>query len=225
METTPEFDPEEEPSTNVSPTTFIGRAPILDTIKQHLLKGQHVCLYGDRGIGKTAITEEVVRWLRVEKPSLRVIHLADEMTFKIRLERLARELHELGLFNHPLIPPDEMATLKWSQISKRTHVLTLHELGAAVVTSMRGEGILLVMDSVNKVKPTDQAWMQDIIKNSVCLLATRDKDEKNIKALLARFEMVYVPPLAKGEAYAMMDAFLETHPVPSTDPKHYRKAV
>jgi hypothetical protein len=94
-----------------------------------------------------------------------------------------------------------------------------------VVTSLRGEGVLLVMDSVNKVKPTDQAWMQDIIKNSVCLLATRDKDEKHIKSLLARFEMVAVPALAKGEAYAMMDAFLETHPIPSTDPKHYRKAV
>jgi energy-coupling factor transporter ATP-binding protein EcfA2 len=205
--------------------TFIGRAPILDTIKQHLLKGQHVCLYGDRGIGKTAITEEVVRWLREEKPGLRVIHLADEMTFKIRLERLAKELHELRLFQHPLIPPDEMATLKWPQISKRTHVLTLHELGSAVVTSLRGEGILLVMDSVNKVKPTDQAWMQDIIKNSVCLLATRDKDDKNLKPLLARFELVYVPPLSKGEAYDMMEAFLVTHPVPSTDPKHYRKAV
>jgi ABC-type transporter Mla maintaining outer membrane lipid asymmetry ATPase subunit MlaF len=102
---------EGQSSTQARMISFIGRAPILDSVKQHLLKGQHVCLYGDRGIGKTAITEEVVRWLRTEKPSLRVIHLADEMTFKIRLERFARELHELGLFKHPLIPPDEMATL------------------------------------------------------------------------------------------------------------------
>lgn len=216
----------EEPLANqIITTTFIGRSSILDTAKQHLLKGQHVCLYGDRGIGKTAITEEVVRWLREEKPGLRVIHLADEMTFKNLLIQLVKELHELGLFNHPLIPPDEMATLKWPQISKRTRALTLHELGSAVVTSLRGEGVLLVIDSLNKVKPTDQAWLQDIIKNAVCLLATRDKDEKNLKPLLARFELVHVPPLSKGEAYDLMEAFLVEHPVPSTDPKHYRKAV
>ena len=188
MEASLEVEQEEQPSTQALAPTFIGRSALLDSIKQHLLKGQHVCLHGDRGIGKTAITEEVVRWLREEKPGLRVLHLADEMTFKNLLIQLARELHELGLFTHPLISPNEMATLEWPQISKRTRALTLHELGSAVVTSLRGEGVLLILDSVNKVKPTDQAWLQDIIKNAVCLLATRDKDEKNLKPLLARFE-------------------------------------
>ncbi len=218
-------DREDTSSTPTRPASFVGRVEILDTVKQHLLKGQHVCLYGDRGIGKTGIVEEVVRWLREEKPGLRVVHVADEMTFKNLLVQLAKELHELGLFRHPLISPDEMETLKWPQISKRTRALTLHELGSAVVTSLRGEGILLVIDSLNKVKPTDQAWLQDIIKNAVCLIATRDKDEKNMKPLLARFEMVYVPPLSRSEAYEMMEALLVEHPVPSTDPKHYRKAV
>lgn len=208
-----------------SPTAFVGREDILDTVKEHLLKGQHVCLYGDRGIGKTAITEEVVLWLKEEKPNLRFIHVADEMTFKNLLVALARELHELGIFRHPLISPDEIETLGWPQISKRTRALTLHELGSAVVTSLRGEGVLLLLDSINKVKPTDQAWLQDIIKNAVCVIATRDKDEKNLKPLLARFELVHVPPFSRSEAYDMMEAFLAEHPVPSTDPKHYRKAV
>lgn len=205
--------------------SFVGREEILATIKAHLAKGQHVCLHGDRGIGKSAIIEEVVRWLREEKPGLRVVHVPDEMTFKNLLVYLARELHELGLFRHPLIPADEMERLGWPHISKRTRALTLYELGSAVVTSLRGEGVLLVIDSLNKVKPTDQAWLQDIIKNAVCLVATRDKDEKNLKPLLARFELVEVPPLTRSEAYDMMDALLAVHPVPSTDPKHYRKAV
>jgi hypothetical protein len=225
MQATQEVEQEEQPSTKNSAPAFIGRSDILDTVKQHLLKGQHVCLYGDRGIGKTAITEEFVRWLRAEKPGLRVIHLADEMTFKNLLVQLARELHELGIFRHPLISPDEMEELEWPQISKRTRALTLHELGSTVVTSLRGEGVFLVIDSLNKVKPTDQAWLQDIIKNAVCLLATRDKDEKNLKPLLSRFELVHVPPLSKTEAYDLMEVMLVEHPVPSTDPKHYRKAV
>jgi len=226
MEMTAEDDEREETSsTHARPTPFVGRAEILATVKEHLLKGQHVCLYGDRGIGKTAITEEIVLWLKEEKPNLRFIHVSDEMTFKNLLVSLARELHELGIFRHPLIAPEEMGTLGWSQISKRTRALTLHELGSAVVTSLRGEGLLLVIDSLNKVKPTDQAWLQDIIKNAVCLLATRDKDEKNLKPLLARFELVHVPPLSRSEAYDLMEAFLVEHPVPSTDQKHYRKAV
>lgn len=212
-------------TSQISVTSFVGRDEILDTVQQHLLKGQHVCLYGDRGIGKTAIVEEVVRWLRDEKPGLRAVHVADEMTFKNLLVQLAKELHELGLFRHPLISPDEMEELEWSQISKRTRALTLHELGSAVVTSLRGEGVLMVIDSLNKVKPTDQAWLLDIIKNAVCVIATRDKDERNMKPLLARFELVYVPSLTRAEAYEMMDALLAEHPVPSTDPKHYRKAV
>lgn len=225
MDASSDVEHDEHSSSQAATPTFVGRGEILDTVKQHLLKGQHVCLYGDRGIGKTAIVEEVVRWLRDEKAGLRVVHVADEMTFKNLLVQLAKELHELGLFRHPLISPDEMEELEWPQISKRTRALTLHELGSAVVTSLRGEGVLMVIDSLNKVKPTDQAWLQDIIKNAVCLLATRDKDERNMKPLLARFELVYVPPLTRAEAYEMMDALLAEHPVPSTDPKHYRKAV
>ena len=57
------------------------------------------------------------------------------------------------------------------------------------------------------------------------MIATRDKDEKNLKPLLARFELVKVPTLSRSEAYDMMDVLLAEHPVPSTDPKHYRKAV
>ncbi len=108
-----EAEQEERPSTQAPPIAFVGREEVLDTIKRHLLKGQHVCLYGDRGIGKTAIVEETVRWLREEKPGLRFIHVADEMTFKNLLVSLARGLHELGLFRHPLIGPDEIADLEW----------------------------------------------------------------------------------------------------------------
>lgn len=225
METEQDAEMEETLSAQVPSTAFVGREEILDTIKRHLLKGQHVCLVGDRGIGKTAIIEEVVRWLREEKPGLRLIHVADEMTFKNLLVSLARGLHELGLFRHPLIGPDEIADLEWRQISKRTRALTLHELGSAVVTSLRGEGVLLILDSVNRVKPTDQAWLEDIVRNAVCLLATRDKNEKNLKPLLARFELVEVPPLSRREAQAMIDALTAERPVPSVDPKHYSKSV
>jgi hypothetical protein len=62
--------------------------------------------------------------------------------------------------------------------------------------------VLLILDSVNRVKPTDQAWLEEIVGNAVCVLATRDKDEKNLKPLLARFELVEVPPLSRREAQA-----------------------
>jgi hypothetical protein len=124
-----------------------------------------------------------------------------------------------------LIGPDEIADLEWRQISKRTRALTLHELGSAVVTSLRGEGVLLILDSVNRVKPTDQAWLEEIVKNAVCLLSTRDKDEKNLKPLLARFELIEVPPLSRRETQALIDALTAEHPVPSVDPKHYGRAV
>ena len=225
METAQETEQEERPSTQARSTAFVGREEILDTIKRHLLKGQHVCINGDRGIGKTAIIEEIVRFLREEKPGLRFIHVADEMTFKNLLVALARGLHELGLFRHPLIGPDEIADLEWRQISKRTRALTLHELGSAVVTSLRGEGVILILDSVNRIKPTDQAWLEEIVRNAVCLLATRDKDEKNLKPLLARFELVAVPPLSRREAQALIDVVTAEHPVPSVDPKHYSKSV
>jgi integrase/recombinase XerD len=119
-----------------------------------------------------------------------------------------------------------MKSLIWNGgSSKRTRALTLHELGSAVVTSLRGEGVLLILDSINRVKPTDQAWLEEIVKNAVCVLATRDKDEKNLKPLLARFELVQVPPLSRREAQALMDALMEEQPVPSVDPRHYQKAV
>jgi AAA ATPase-like protein len=216
---------EENPPIQAPSPTFIGREEILASLQRHLLKGQHVALFGDRGIGKTAIVEEVVRWLREEKPGLRFIHVADEMTFKNLLVAVAKGLHELGLFRHPLIGPDEIADLEWRQISKRTRSLTLHELGSAVVTSLRGEGVVLILDSVNHLKPTDQAWLEEIVRNAVCVLATRDKDEKNLKPLLARFELIEVPPLSRREAQALIDALTAEHPVPSVDPKHYGKAV
>ncbi|MSQ48540.1 MAG: ATP-binding protein [Deltaproteobacteria bacterium] len=225
METTQDTEQEETTSPHAPFTAFVGREEIVDDIKRHLLKGQHVCLSGDRGIGKTAIVEEIVRFLREERPGLRFLHLADEMTFKNLLVSLARGLHELRLFRHPLIGPDEIADLEWRQISKRTRALTLHELGAAVVTSLRGEGVLLLLDSVNRVKPTDHAWLNDIIRNAVCLVATRDKTEKNLKPLLARFALIEVPPLSRREAQALIDVLTAERPVPSVDPKHYSKSV
>jgi energy-coupling factor transporter ATP-binding protein EcfA2 len=225
MDTAQETEQEGSASTQAPSAVFVGREDILDTVKRHVLKGQHVCLTGDRGIGKTAIIEKIVRFLREEKPGLRFIHVADEMTFKNLLVSLARGLHELGLFRHPLIGPDEIADLEWRQISKRTRALTLHELGSAVVTSLRGEGVLLILDSVNRVKPTDQAWLEEIVRNAVCVLATRDKDDKNLKPLLARFEVLDVPPLSRREAQALIDALTAEHPVPSVDPTHYGKAV
>jgi hypothetical protein len=223
---TEEAREQEEPTSLQTPSpTFVGREEIFASLQHHLLKGQHVALFGDRGIGKTAIVEEVVRWLREEKPGLRFIHVADEMTFKNLLVAIAKGLHEQGLFRHPLIGPDEIADLEWRQISKRTRALTLHELGSAVVTSLRGEGVLLILDSVNRVKPTDQAWLEEIVKNAVCLLSTRDKDEKNLKPLLARFELIEVPPLSRRETQALIDALTAEHPVPSVDPKHYGRAV
>lgn len=216
---------EENTTSDKSPPLFVGREEILTSVQRLLLKGQHACLNGDRGIGKTAIVEEVVRWLREEQPALRFVHVADEMTFKNLLVSLARGLHEHGLFRHPIIGPDEMADLEWPQISKRTRALTLHELGSAVVTSLRGEGVLLILDSVNRVKPTDQAWLEEIVRNAVCLIATRDKEEKNLRPLLARFEVIDVPPLSRRETQALIDALTAEHPVPSVDPKHYSKSV
>ncbi len=51
METAQETDREDKPPTQAPSTAFVGREEILDAVKHHLLKGQHVYLYGDRGIG------------------------------------------------------------------------------------------------------------------------------------------------------------------------------
>jgi hypothetical protein len=208
-----------------TPHPFIGREALLDEIKRHLLKGQHVALYGDRGIGKTAVVERIVQWLREERPQVRFVHVADEMTFKDLLVVLARELHALKLFRHPLIPDEEIREIEWPQISKKTKALALRELAAAIVTSLRGEGVLLILDSLNRVKPTDQAWLEEFINNSVCLIATRDKDEKNLKPLLLRFQAIEVPPLKKREAYELMETLMEEKPVPSVDPAFFQRSV
>jgi hypothetical protein len=87
------------------------------------------------------------------------------------------------------------------------------------------KGVVLILDSVNHIKPTDQAWLEEIVRNAVGVLATRDKDEKNLRPLLARFEVIEVPPLSRREAQALIAALTAEHPVPSVDPKHYSKSV
>ena len=59
----------------------------------------------------------------------------------------------------------------------------------------------------------------------VCLVATRDKDEKNLKPLLLRFQAIEVPPLKKREAYELMEALLAEKPVPSVDPAFFQRSV
>lgn len=53
MEATPEVEQKERLSEQAFISVFVGRLDILDTVKQHLLKGQYVCRYGDRGVGNT----------------------------------------------------------------------------------------------------------------------------------------------------------------------------
>jgi MoxR-like ATPase len=52
MDATQEVEQEEQSSTQAPSPTFIGRSALLDSVKQHLLKGQHVRLDGGRGTGK-----------------------------------------------------------------------------------------------------------------------------------------------------------------------------
>jgi hypothetical protein len=219
-ETAPEID-----SPLLRTPLFVARTEILDVVQRHLWADQNVCLYGERGIGKTALMEEIARWLREEKPEVRLLQIVYQTPFTDVLLALVRELHRLGLFAFSSIVDDSVVYEDREDVVERAQALPLEQLHAAVIHSLTRERFLLVLDNVNSVSGTDRPWLDEIITATLCVLATRNPEAEHVKPLLTTFALVAVPPLSRQESYALIEALMFDHPILGGDRLRYQAQV
>lgn len=204
---------------------FVGREEILSELWELALKGRHALVYGERGVGKSAILERLYRGLR-EGGEVRVVFVPDSRNLKPTLLTIAEQLHAYGLLRHPHLSAVAVKGMTWRKLLPKIRGLGVPELARAVIASMQGQGCLVLLDQLERLLPTAEAWLNQVVNVATVVIAATGPQEKSLRAFLQRIPAkVEVPPLTREEAYRMIEACMRLVPVAVQDPEHYRRVL
>lgn len=204
---------------------FVGREELLAELWELALKGRHTLVFGEKGVGKSALLERLYRGLK-EGGEVKVLFVEDARNLKPMLISLAQQLHEYRLFQHPYLSDAAVKGMTWRKLLPKVRSLTIPDLARAVITSLQGQGCLLLLDHLEKLLPTAEAWLNQLLNVATLIVATSDPQAKSLKAFLQRIPAkVEVPPLTREETSRMIEQCLALVPIAVQDPDHYRRGI
>jgi hypothetical protein len=96
----------------------VGRREELAELWELTLKGRHVILAGEPGIGKSVLLEMLYEGLR-SRGDLHVFRVSEERQFKNALLELARCMHERGIFRHPRLSETVVRSMSWEKLAMK----------------------------------------------------------------------------------------------------------
>ena len=204
---------------------FVGREEILSTLWELALKGRNTLLWGEHGMGKSAILERLYRGLR-EGGEVKVLFVEDSRNLKPILMSLAQQLHAYGLFSHPHLSDGAVRGMTWRKLLPKVRGLGVPDLARAVIASMQGRRCLVLLDQLERLLPTGEAWLNQVVNVATVIVATADAQARSLRGFLQRIPAkVEVPPLSREETYRMIEACCAIVPVAVQDPEHYRRTL
>ncbi len=180
----------EEPDTLTPdrPTQTVGREDILATLRENVARGQHTLLVGPLGIGKSHLLRHFVRVqgskgargqgstgarknspLRPGAYAPRHIYLEHVSPIKPALLTLAERLHQDGRLQVEGIEADYMV---WEDVRKKVAPLRVNQLAELVITCLKDQGYILILDHLERVTPTMLPHLDVLMDVTVVIAAT-----------------------------------------------------
>jgi hypothetical protein len=151
------------------------------------------------------------------------------------VDALAQAFHQLGILALPGIPAElragACAEYDWPEVKRILR--TLDERGRAVLESLhdlagggRAPRLLLALDALDRVGPTQGRFLQELQRRAVVVGAVRTvPGSRSLRTFFATFGQVEVRPLGEPHAAALFEYFLSRYAVACADPAHYRREV
>jgi hypothetical protein len=228
-------------------TAFFGRGEELYQLVGNLRRGRHTLILGEKGIGKSRLITEA-KWIlsgrikRIDFSAFVMTKLHARLGIRIDpdqykvasiehsspLGACLRELTERLYYNGDLrLEADENRT-DWTAVKKR-----LSGLGSAGLQAAVFEGIsrsekpyLILIDSLDRISPGQQAFMEALLNIAVvCAAAVEMKEHFVFRRIWASFAKITLESLPEPVCIQVINYFFENYPLHVIDPALYRREI
>ena len=172
---------------------MIGRETERARLLANVARGRHTLLVGKIGAGKT----HLLRAVAAELPE--AVYVPHVQPLRLCLLGLGESLHARG----QLVRADGAAPEAWPECARLLGRVTVRELTAIVVASLRARPTVLILDQLEAATPAMAPVLEACLDAAVVLGATRDC-RPGLQKLWWAFERLDLPPLAREEAKALL---------------------
>jgi AAA ATPase domain len=172
----------------------IGRQTERARLLANVARGRHTLLVGPIGAGKT----HLLRAVAAEVPE--AVYVPHVQPLRLCLLGLAERLHARGQL---VLATGDAAPETWPECARLLNRVTVRELTAVVVASLRARPTVLILDSLEAATPTMAPVLEACLEAAVVLGATRDC-RPGLQKLWWAFERLDLPPLARDDAKALL---------------------
>jgi energy-coupling factor transporter ATP-binding protein EcfA2 len=172
----------------------IGRETERARLLANVARGRHTLLVGPIGAGKT----HLLRAVAAEVPE--AVYVPHVQPLRLCLLGLAERLHARGQL---VLATGDAAPETWPECARLLNRVTVRELTAVVVASLRARPTVLILDSLEAATPTMAPVLEACLEAAVVLGATRDC-RPGLQKLWWAFERLDLPPLARDNAKALL---------------------
>ncbi|RMF91763.1 MAG: hypothetical protein D6736_04700 [Nitrospinota bacterium] len=130
----------------------------------------------------------------------RPIYLEHVSPIKPALLTLAERLHQDGRLQVEGIEADYMV---WEDVRKKVAPLRVNQLAELVITCLKDQGYILILDHLERVTPTMLPHLDALMDVTVVIAAT-DELKPSAQRLWWAFEQVKIPPLTREQARELL---------------------
>lgn len=200
-------------------TNFIGREAQTRLILENTNKNRSSLIISEAGVGKSALLEYCSNQIRAKRS---LVQLSRTTPFGSFLKELFSGLHELGLITNSESNIDEV----WKEWKKK-HSLNEDKARALLFMLEKNQDIVLVIDDVNSVTPSNRPWLELIVQ-TVTVIAAVDLtalSKRGTKRFWKRFDEVKLDRLSKEESSKILELLISKYSIKADDPMIYKRKV
>jgi hypothetical protein len=191
----------------------IGRAAEQARLLANVARGRHTLLVGPIGRGKT----HLLRAVAAECPE--AVYVPHVQPLRLCLLGLTERLHARGQL---VLADGAAAPETWPECARLLGRMTVRELTAVVVASLRERPTVLILDALEAATPAMAPILEACLEAAVVLGATRDC-RPGLQKLWWAFERLNLPPLVREEAKALLWSTVDRARIP--DPALFESTV
>jgi hypothetical protein len=182
----------------------IGRDTERGRLLANIARGRHTLLVAKIGAGKTYL----LRAVAAECPE--AVYVPHVQPLRLGLLGLSESLHARGQL---VLADGGRVPQAWPECARLLGRVTVRELTAIVVASLRTRPTVLILDQLEAATPAMAPVLEACLESAVVLGATRDC-RPGLQKLWWAFERLDLPPLAREEAKALLWASVDRARIP-----------
>lgn len=219
---------QQQQTTRVYDVDLLGREDEVQTIQDCIKRKKHVLLYGDIGVGKTAILQHVYNLID-QKQGSRVLYAEYGKSLKELLINLAFQMHEkykdlvaYELTDHGI----DLNEADWKSIRKKIKRMTISDLCNVLLNSVKGRGYVVIFDHIEAISPTGKAFLESLFQRA-CVLAGSSYRSRNrhFKKMWWDFKTLEVSNLASAPANELIEKLIGRNTAKIYEPKMFKSKV